>query len=259
MPAALARTGYLATIRQAGDRLLATALAAGFTAPVPTCPTWTVAHLVAHQAMVHRWAAAHVAGGDPDAVPSQTELRARTDLAEYYAEGLGMLTAALAGAPDDLQAMTFLNDVTTPVLFWARRQTHETTIHSVDALSARLGRVPTTHECAIDPGLATDGLDELLRGFFTRGKSKMFDGDEYAFVVAASDVPAAWEVRVGQHLTVAAPRQETASAPDEARMRLTGTAAGLYLALWNRGNDVQATGDATVLARWHREQRIRWS
>ena len=42
---------------------------AGLRAPVPTCPDWTVRNLVAHQGMVHRWAAAIVRGErlDPDA------------------------------------------------------------------------------------------------------------------------------------------------------------------------------------------------
>ena len=60
--------------------------------------------------------------------------------------------------------------------FWARRQAHETTIHMVDAQAALLGHAPTSGEAALEVSLATDGLDELLRGFFTRGKSKLYDG-----------------------------------------------------------------------------------
>ena len=46
------------------------------------------------------------------------------------------------GAPDDVEALVFLNDAPAPREFWARRQCHETTMHAVDALAASLGRPP---------------------------------------------------------------------------------------------------------------------
>lgn len=256
MPAALTFDEYLAVIRRAGDALLADALDAGWGAKVPTCRTWTSAHLVAHQAVVHRWATAVVSGADDQRAPSQTGVRALPDLAGYYRDGLRALLAALTTAPPDLKVMTFLADVTTPRMFWARRQAHEVLMHGVDALAARLGRVPTTEECAIAPNVAADGLDELLRGFYTRGRSKMAEAEPYAFVVAPTDVPETWVVEVAEKMTVAPPGTPP---PSAARMHLSGTAAGLYLALWNRGTDVVAEGDPTLLARWHQEQRIRWS
>ena len=255
MAAALTVDEYLQIIKRAGDTLLADALAAGMDAKVPTCRTWTASHLVAHQAVVHRWAIAVVTEGGEQRTHTQTQVRALPDLVGFYREGLDLLLAALAAAPTDLDVMTFLADVTSSRIFWARRQAHELTMHGVDALSARLGRVPTTAECAIDANVAADGLDELLRGFYTRGKSKIFDGMEYTFVVAPTDMPTSWVVHVGEQMSVAPPGT---TAPTSVRMRLSGTAAGLYLALWNRGTDVVAEGDLDVLARWHREQRIRW-
>lgn len=256
MPAALTFDEYLAVIRRAGDTLLADALTAGWAAKVPTCRTWTSAHLVAHQAVVHRWATAVVSQAADQRAPSQTGVRALPDLAGYYRDGLQSLLAALTAASADLEVMTFLADVTTPRMFWARRQAQELVMHGVDALAARLGRVPTTEECAIAPNVAADGLDELLRGFYTRGASKMADAEPYTFVVAPTDLADSWVVHVGERMTVAAPGTPP---PRQARLRISGTAAGLYLSLWNRGSDVVAEGDPTVLARWHREQRIRWS
>ena len=52
---------------------------AGLRAPVPTCPDWTVRDLVAHQGMVHRWAAALLRGEadiDPDALRGRGPRRA---------------------------------------------------------------------------------------------------------------------------------------------------------------------------------------
>lgn len=247
---------HLAALQRRGHELADLAASAGYDAAVPTCPTWTVAHLVAHQAMVHRWAAAHVSGTDPDAVPNQTDLRARADLAAYYREGIDLLATALHDAADDLAAMTFLNDAPPPRRFWARRQAHETTVHGVDALAARLGRLPTAAEAGIETALAIDGLDELLRGFFTRGESKLYDGDEFTIAVLPDDDPTCFVLHVGRQLTVA---PAGTAVPPDARLLLRGSAAGLYLALWNRGADATVDGDGEVLARWHAVQRVRWS
>ena len=150
------------------------AVDAGLDAPVPTCPTWDARALVAHQTMVHRWATAHVRGDDPNDVLNQTAIRETVEyLPGYYLEGHAALLDALRAAPPDLRALRFLNDAPAPREFWARRQAHETTIHSVDALAAQLGRWPKADETGIEVPLAIDGLDELLGGFFTRGQSKL--------------------------------------------------------------------------------------
>ena len=125
---------------------------------MPTCPAWTTDALVAHQAMVHRWAAAHVRGDDPDVIPNQTEIRTTVDdLVGYYRDGHGALLATFHDAAPDLEAMTFLKDAPAPRDFWARRQAHETTIHMVDALAAVLGRLPTASEAGIAPASPSMG------------------------------------------------------------------------------------------------------
>jgi uncharacterized protein (TIGR03083 family) len=247
---------HLAAVEASGRRLASFARQAGLGARVPTCPAWTVDKLVAHQTMVHRWATAHVRGDEPDAVLTPTQvLETVTDLVPYYDEGLGLLVAALRAAPPDLEAMTFLKDAPAPREFWARRQAHETTIHMIDAQSAILGRAPSTDEAGISSAFAADGLDELLRGFFTRGKSKLFDGTQLVAVIAPDDVDRRWVLRVDEHLTVDAGDDDV----DEADARLTGSAAALYLALWNRGHEVDVRGQPDVLDRWHETQTVTWS
>ena len=257
VPTSLRLDDHLAAIEAAGTRLPALVLEAGMEATVPTCPAWTARSLLAHQAMVHRWAAAHVRGDDPAAVPNQTEIRATVDdLPTYYLDGLAALTASLRAAPADLAATTFLNDAPAPREFWARRQAHETTIHMVDAMAAAVGRRPTTEEADIAPALAADGVDELLRGFFTRGRSKLYDGTEYTVAVVASDVDRRWILRVGPRLTV---EPDGADAPDGFAATIAGTAVGVYLALWNRGEEIETKGRSDVLDRWRAVQRITWS
>jgi uncharacterized protein (TIGR03083 family) len=257
VPTSLSLDQHLDALDTAGARLIALAADTGFDAPVPTCPAWDAGDLVAHQAMVHRWATANVTGADPDAVTNQTEIRSSvSDLTGYFDEGRAALAAALRAAPPDLEATRFLNDAPAPREFWARRQAHETTIHMVDALAASTGRVPTTAESAVPAELAADGLDELLRGFFTRGRSKLFTGEEYTIVVTPSDAPRRWVVRVAEKLTVDPGDGELDTSADAA---ITGTAAELYLALWNRGDAVGGTGRPGVLEQWHATQRVRWS
>jgi uncharacterized protein (TIGR03083 family) len=256
MPTTLALEDHVAVVDAVGIRLVDLAEKAGMAAPVPTCPAWAVDALLAHQTMVHRWATAHVRGEDPDALPNQTAIRTDVgDLPAYYREGHAALVQALRDAPADLVAMTFLKDAPAPREFWARRQAHETTIHMVDALAATLGRVPTAAEADIEPALAADGVDELLRGFFTRGRSKLYDGEEYVIAVVAADVGRRWVLHVAERLTVAP--DDDPGGPVAAT--ITGSAAEVYLALWNRGEEVDVAGRPRVLERWRATQRIGWS
>ncbi len=248
---------HLAALDYSGSRLVELAEKAGLDASVPTCPAWTVDALLAHQAMVHRWATAHVRGEDPDGLPNQTEIRTDvSDLPAYYREGHAGLLQALRDAPADLVAMTFLKDAPAPREFWARRQAHETTIHMVDALAAVLGRFPTAAEADIDAALAADGIDELLRGFFTRGRSKLFDGEQYVIAVEALDVGRRWLLHVGERLTVA---PDDSAGAEAAAATIAGSAVEVYLALWNRGDEVEVSGRPEVLGRWRATQRVGWS
>ena len=254
MPASLAFERYVDVIATSGSRMIKTVEAAGFDADVVTCPAWDGRALIAHQAMVHRWAAANVRGEDTSAIPNQTEIRESVDdLGSYFREGLDGLIAALRNAPEDLEALIFLNDAPPAKQFWARRQTHETTIHMVDALSAGLGRVPTAAEAAIDLDVALDGIDELLCGFFTRGRSKIFDGIEYDIGVVPTDADRRWTVHVAERMTA------NAESAGDVHVRIAGPASALYLGLWNRGDEVEVNGDDGLLDRWRAAQRVRWS
>ncbi len=253
MPTTLEFRHHTSAIEEAGIRLAELAAAAGEETKVPTCPEWNVRTLVAHQAMVHRWATAHVTGTDPSTVPSQTDIgRSGVDLHDYYAEGLRRLLEALDAAPADLEAMVFLNDAPAAREFWARRQAHETTVHMVDALAARLGRLPTTAEAAVDRDLALDGIDELLAGFFTRGRTRLFEGESFTILVTPDDSDRRWHIRVAESLTIGA------GPTPSPRLLISGSAAAIYLGLWNRGDELTLTGDETVMDRWRATQRVRW-
>ena len=121
----------------------------------------------------------------------------------------------------------------------------------VDALAATLGRLPAAAEVDLDSSMAADGVDELLRGFFTRGRSKLYDGEEYVVAVEATDVDRRWVVRVAERLTVDA--DDPAPGSEAVAATISGSAAELYLGLWNRGDELIVAGRPDLLDRWARD------
>lgn len=230
---------------------------AGLRAPVPTTPDWTVRRLVAHQGMVHRWAAASVRGIETgrDAGPEawEREGQAAPDPMEWLRDGAIELVTAIATAPPDLDALVFLADAPAPREFWARRQCHETTVHSVDALSAALGRYPVAADAPwITRELALDGIDELLAGFLPRPVSRLRAEEPQRVVVRADGAELAWVVEVSS-----APPVTTRVPADEANgdTVLAGDPVALYLTLWNRSDEVTPAGGWDL---WRDSAQVRW-
>jgi uncharacterized protein (TIGR03083 family) len=255
MPTHLSLEQHLAALAGRGAALAEAAAAAGADAKVPTCPAWDVTKLVTHQGMVHRWAAANLRGeADHDTGASVAEAGAAASLLDWYREGLAALVDTVRAAPEDAKAMVFLRDAPPPRRFWARRQAHETTIHSVDAVAARHRRWPTAADVDLDPALAADGVDELLMGFITRGKGRLHAAEPYTVLVRADDTGHAWTLRIGEGPIVTTP-----GGTGRGDAVLSGSAAQLYLSLWNRADELTAEGRPDLLAEWRRQIRIRWS
>jgi uncharacterized protein (TIGR03083 family) len=255
MPTHLSLDDHLAALVRSGAALREAAAAAGPDAKVPTCPAWNVTKLVSHQGMVHRWAAANLRGEtDHDTSASQAEAKAAADLLGWYSAGLAALVDTLTATPDDVKAMVFLKDAPPPRRFWARRQAHETTIHSVDAISAVHGRWPTASDVDIDPALAADGIDELLTGFITRGKGRLHSAEPYTLLVRTDDTAHAWTLRISDGPIVTTPGDTEA-----ADVVFSGSAVQLYLSLWNRADEITTNGRPDVVDQWRSQIRVRWS
>lgn len=242
----------LTGIQTASDQLAETLDELGPGAAVPTCPGWTIADLAGHLGQAHRWASTTVADARTDFDLEPAEVPA-DGLGEWLRSGASTLVQTLAAAPEDLQAAVSVKNAPPPREFWARRQLHETTVHAVDALAARLGKMPTAKQTGIDAELAVDGLTELLTGFLPRRSSQLRSDDPVSFLVAPTDVDAAWTVRV-----TADPPQVTAGADGDTDGVLAGTAAALYLGLWNRGDEIAVTGVPELLGEWREKVRITW-
>lgn len=252
MPTELAVDRHIAGLGTAMTAFVRYADRAGLDARVPTCPDWAVRDLVAHQGMVHRWAAGFLAPGGvpaPRVEPEAWELegKAAPDPLGWLRDGAVELTHRLAWARDDVRAPVFLNDAPSPRAFWARRQCHETTIHAVDAQSAALGRPPKAEEVDwVEREVAIDGIDELLGGFLTRRRERLRTDEESTLVVAPDETPWWWEVSLGPRPALTYRHTGPVDAGDWV---LTGTATELYLRLWNRGEPPQSpVGDWRELA-----------
>jgi len=255
MPTLLSLDDHLAALVRSGAALGEAAATAGLAAKVPTCPAWDVTDLLVHQGMVHRWAAANLRGQpDHDTAASQAEGRAAASLLDWYTQGLAALVDTVGATAEDAKAMVFLNDAPPPRRFWARRQAHETTIHSVDAVAARLGRWPTAADVAIDPVLAADGIDELLLGFITRGTGRLHSAEPSTVLIRTDDTGHAWTLRLGD-----GPILTTPGGTEGPEVVLSGTAVQLYLSLWNRAEEITSNGRSDLPDQWHRQVRIRWS
>jgi uncharacterized protein (TIGR03083 family) len=250
---------HLSTVSAQASALAADARAAGPGAPVPTCPRWTVADLVRHVGTVHRWATAHaqgLRGNRPEEIARAAGRSAPTVFdarLRWFDEGVAALVEALRSAPTDLRAPRFLADAPPARAFWARRQAHETTIHRADAAAARLGRRPHADDVELDPALAADGLDELLTGFLPRNSSRLRTAEQSVILISPTDRAQRWTVRVS-----ADPPAVVRTGTSEPDAVFSGTAADLYLGLWNRGDDFAAAGDDGLVTLWRDTVRIRW-
>lgn len=234
--------------------------ATGPDTPVPTCPGWSIRDLVAHLGTVHRWATYVIENGVPLGVDVPPAAVPGDDaLAGWLSEGAELLTAAIAAAPEDLQAMVFLKDAPAPREFWARRQAHESTVHAVDGLGARLGRLPTTKEAGVPAALAADGLDELLTGFVPRRSSRLRSETPLTCVIAPTDVERAWTLRLSPEPPVTTRGAVTEDEAGGPVTIMTGSAASLYLGLHNRGDEIAVTGEPELLGVWRDTVRISWA
>jgi uncharacterized protein (TIGR03083 family) len=240
---------------------------ADLAAPVPTCPDWTLRQLATHIGRAQRWAAEIVSTRSEQAIAFREVPGGRipddpAEHAGWLRAGAGRLITALGQAGD---APVWAFGEQRPAGFWARRMTHETTVHVVDAQLTVPGGgegqrtadgLPRPGRPAIAADVAADGTDEWLTSVAAP------DGGEpdvraeglahgESLHVHATDVPEGtgdWVVRHGPDgITVR-------RAHEKATLALRGGASDLLLVLLRRlppdDPAVQVHGDPALLDRW---------
>ncbi|HSU34222.1 MAG TPA: maleylpyruvate isomerase family mycothiol-dependent enzyme [Propionibacteriaceae bacterium] len=204
--------------------------------PVPSCPGWTVADLIAHLGETHRWAAHAVREGNPDAPEVFPPVTDRAALADWYRDSAEDLISTLRTTDPDTECWAFGPRPRT-ARFWFRRQPHEVAMHRWD-LATALGGDPGYPET-----LAADGIDEVVTMFFPRqvrlnripplsaALALRADGDDRDWVLAGDGV-------------------RPLDGPADAE--IGGPAAALVLLLWGRLSlddpRLRLTGDRAAAA-----------
>jgi uncharacterized protein (TIGR03083 family) len=226
---------------------------------VPTCPEWKLRDLLNHLGDVHRWATGYVSEARTEMLTDQEEVAlfgserpTDPELVDWFRTGHAALVEALRAAPADLECWTFL-PAESPIAFWARRQTHETTIHRVDVDSLSASLTP------LDARLSADGISEMLFGFVSRGRKLLQDPERW-MVVETTDTGDRWLLTLGtEQVSCEAVGGQPLSGPSDCVVR--GPAQDLYLAIWNRlpFGAIHNEGDPSVFARFRESLHVRWS
>jgi uncharacterized protein (TIGR03083 family) len=257
-PRVLTPERYSAEITASTQALAGLADGADLTLQVPTCPDWTLRQLFTHVGRAQRWAAQIVSTRSAQAIAFRevADGRIPDDPAEHAGwlrAGADRLITAL-GQAGDVPVWAFGHQ--RPATFWARRMTHETTVHGVDAqltLSAADGQ-PAAPAIAAD--VAADGIDEWLtelaapdEGHPDLRAAGLAEGE--SLHVHAADVPDG----TGEWLiTHDADRITVRRVHDKGSIALRGGASDLLLVLLQRlppdTPAVQLHGDPAIFRRW---------
>jgi len=213
--------------------------------PVPTCPGWTLKHLLRHVGRGERWAAQIVGERRTEALdPREVRNGKPPDDADgaidWLRAGPQELLDAVAATGAETPVWTFLGP--RPAGWWVRRRLHEVTVHRADAELA-LGR-----DFRLSAELAGDGLTEWLQRVViqARGDRIPLPADQSLHLHASDG--GEWTVTSdggSLHLT---------SQHQKSTVAVRGDAASLLLAMTRRipADDPRITvlGDGDVWRSW---------
>ncbi len=209
---------------------------------LPHIEGWTVGAVLGHTGWVFRYVTA-VLGSTPDKPPSRRDIPEPPigePVLEWFAESAALLTAKLDSVDLETVVPTFTGPQ--PAAWWIRRVAHETAMHRWDAESAIRSPQP------IDPGLARDGVDEVLETFApTRLNFDTLAGNGEVMHLHATDIDD------GEWLITLGPNEiswTTGHAKGDVAAR--GPVADLLLTMWSRlpPSRLELFGDAGLLDRW---------
>jgi uncharacterized protein (TIGR03083 family) len=234
-PTALEPERYFALIDADTERMVEIG-ERGLDAAVPSCPGWTVADLIGHQAMVYAHKARVMADNAwPDPWPPD-ELRERPPLA-FLRDAKDELFQEFARHDVGEQTTTFGDD--TSVMFWVRRMALEVAVHRVDAELAHHAITPVPDD------LATDGVDEILEVMLHGNRAEWGVQTDHPVdaAIAVETGGQRWRCVVTEGVVEVVP-----GSVDPVDTTVSGSPADVFLWLWGRRGDeaVEVAGDAAA-------------
>lgn len=226
---------------------------ADLSAPVPTCPEWTLEQLMRHMGRGDRWCARIVAEEsgdyiDPRDVPGGKPPAGREGEMAWLRDGVRELLDAVQSTGPQTPVWTFLGP--RPASWWVRRRLHETAVHRADAaLALGVG-------FEIDPAIAADGITEYLERVVIRtdeacaagGEPPLWEGQSLHLHATDPGLQAEWTIH-GRADGIAVDHDH-----HRATTALRGPARDLLLAIVRRGTaeelGVEVIGDRGVWDTW---------
>ena len=221
-------------------------------APVPTCPGWSLSQLFRHVGRGDRWAAQIVADRvdhylDPRTVESGKPPADPDEAIVWLHGGAQRLIDAVEHVGVETPVWTFLGS--RPAYWWVRRRLHEATVHRADAALA------LTLDYTLTPDLAADAISEWLERVAAQaGRDDTplpLDGGQTVHLHATDTGLGAageWTIRAdGDRIT-------WSHGHDKGAVALRGGAVDLLLAVVRRvpvaDTDIAVLGDAAIWQHW---------
>jgi uncharacterized protein (TIGR03083 family) len=236
---------WLAALRSEVPTFRAAVAEADPTAPVPSCPEWTVGQLTGHLARQYEWVASHVGRGVTTPPEEIQEPGADTATITEFDEAFAALLTRFDALDSETPAWNPMPQAKR-VAFWQRRVAHDTALHRWDAQMATHGLTDP-----LEAKLAADGVSEVLDTLLPGGRGKRPSSRHGMVALSATDLGQTWHVRLREGGGVALLDTATLLDDDELHERAVaaGTASDLQLALWGRiGFDLLAlTGETALL------------
>ena len=228
--------------------------------PVPTCPGWTAEDLLWHLTEVHEfWAAVLRTGALTDADvaaakdtthgrPTGGDARERLDA--LRAAATADLAAQLRAVSDDAPRWSW-HEPDRTAGFTRRMQTHEATMHRIDAeLTAG---VPVSF---VPAELAAAGVGHGIEVMWSWQPPAAVYRRLGVVELVASDIADRWTVEAGRWAgtdeetggRIERPKGRRAAPGREAEAVVTAPAVELYRYVWGRPAQVERAGDPAALA-----------
>ncbi|MEU7480031.1 maleylpyruvate isomerase family mycothiol-dependent enzyme [Lentzea sp. NPDC042327] len=240
----------LATIVSETSLLVSAVDGADLSAPVPSCPGWTVNQLLRHLGYAHRWVAEMVERRVQETDRSFSKAHSvsgyagetTAELGPWLLEGAQLLADRMSGVRVD-EPIAVMAGMAGP-RFWGRRMAHETVVHRFDACQA-LG-LPFEVGERVTCDALWEWMTTLLPFIFTLRPeaSALLGSGVLRFTATGAEE---WLVDLRGEAPVALRHGEVA-----ADASLSGPAFEVVLALYQRRpvDGFEVTGDAALLEKF---------